>query len=139
MTTQPSCDHDKLCCANLSVDCVPFPQLAAFTFLGKRYEVDSWANLFEKVGEILIKNDNSLSVLDNPCLEGYVAEHLPNSGQRLPQNSRLIRSANVWILTRNSDNTLKSDNALKIAATALLAHCRKKPTDLCFEYYSSEE
>ena len=139
MTTQPSCDHDKLCCANLSVDCVPSPQLAAFTFLGKRYEVDSWASLFEKVGEILINKNNSLSVLDNPYLEGYVAEHFPKSGQRLPQNSRLIRSANVWILTRNSDNTLKSDNALKIAATALRAHCRKKPTDLCFGYYSSEE
>ena len=139
MTTQPSCDHDKLCCANLSVDCVPSPQLAAFTFLGKRYEVDSWARLFEKVSEIMINKNNSLSVLDNPYLEGYVAEHLPNSGQRLPQNSRLIRSANVWILTRNSDNRLKSDNELKDAATKLLQHFRCDPKRLRFEYYSDEE
>ena len=55
MTTQPSCDHDKLCYANLFDDCVPSPKLAAFTFLGRRYEVVSWASLFENVCRILIK------------------------------------------------------------------------------------
>ena len=139
MTTQPSCDHEKLCSADLHGDCVPSTKLAAFTFSGRRYEVDSWATLFEKVGEILIKNDNSLSVLDNPYLEGHVAEHLPNSGQRLPQNSRLIRSANVWILTHNSDDTLKSDNELKDATTKLLQHFQYDPRRLRFEYYSDEE
>ena len=139
MTTQPSCDHDKLCYANLFDDCVPSSTLTAFTFSGRRYRVNSWASLLEKVCEILITNENSLSVLHSPHFERCIVEYDPNSGQRLPQNSRRVPHANVWVLTHNSDNTLKSDNELKDAATKLLQHFGYNPMSLRFEYYSDEE
>lgn len=137
MTTQPSSDRDKLCYANLSDDYAP-SRLAAFTFQGTRHEVCSWAHLFGQLAEILIPNSNWLSVLHSPCLEDHIAEYVPNSGQSLPPNSKLIPNTKVCVLTHNSDNTLKSDKELKDAATALLAHYRK-PTSLYFEYYSDEE
>ncbi len=128
---------EALCSADLSVDCVPSSELVAFTYCGNRYAVDSWASLFETLAEILITKHNKLHVENNPHLYEFVRDdRLVHS---LPQNSRLIRSAKIWIVTRNPDNTVKSNDELKVAATELLKHFDKNPKDLRFEYHSSVE
>ena len=136
MTTQPSCNHQNLCSANLFDDCVPSTKLTTFTFLGRRYEVDSWASLFKKVAEILITDKNSLSVLNNPHLKDYFKEHeyirLDRSSLS-PKHSTRIAITNVRIITDYCDNNLKD------ATTQLLKHYWYKPTDLCFEYRSDEK
>ena len=128
---------EALCTADLSIDCVPSSKLVAFTYCGNRYAVDSWASLFKTLAEILITKHNKLHVENNPHLYEFVRDdRLVHS---LPQNSRLIRSAKIWIVTRNPDNTVKSDNELKAAATELLKHFDKNLKDLRFEYHSSVE
>lgn len=133
MTTTPFSDHEKLCCANLFDDCVPSSKLTAFTFSGRRYEVDSWATLFKKVAETLIIDNNSRSVLNNPHLKDYFEEHEYIRLDRRspsPKQSTRIANTNIRIITDHCDNDLKN------ATTRLLEHYRHTAMDVSIEYRS---
>ncbi len=135
MTTQTSCNNEKLCSADLYGDCVRSYKLAAFTFLGRRYEVNSWATLFKKATEILITDNNSRSVLNNPRLKDYFEEHEYIRLDRRsfsPKQSTRIANTNVRITTDYCDDNLKD------ATIQLLEHYWYKLTNLCFEYRSDE-
>lgn len=131
MTTQPSCNHENLCSSDLYGDCVPSNKLVAFTFSRRRYEVDSWATLFKKVAETLIRDNNSRSVLNNPHLKDYFEEHEYIRLDRCspsPKQSTRIANTNVRIITDHCDSNLK------VATTKLFEHYRYKPMDICIEY-----
>ena len=105
METLQSCDHERLVVANLSIDSVPPTKLASFTFLERRYEIESWACLLVKSCEILNSKHGFRSALHR--FVQYVSEY---NGLAFPKGAKRITNTNFLIMNDKDSLAIANKN-----------------------------